>query len=129
MKQELVAYDGHFSCLRSWIRPQMARHWETFGEDTYLAKEMGKAIVEGYQGDNPTIGKYRSNLFKTFLGYSVPKSGKDRTPAIISKRDLHQYHLPVFKEAIEKGAESIMVNSGLINGIPVHANKNISLTY
>ena len=55
----------------------------------------------------------------------MPKSGKDRTPAIISKCDLHQYHLPVFKEAIEKGAESIMVNSGLINGIPVHANKNI----
>ena len=91
---------------------------------------MGKAIVEGYQGDNPTIGKYHvAACLKHFLGYSVPKSGKDRTPAIISKRDLHQYHLPVFKEAIEKGAESIMVNSGLINGIPVMLIKTFSLTY
>ena len=112
MKQELVAYDGHFSpVLDLGLDPRWPRHWETFGEDTYLAKEMGKAIVEGYQGNNPTIGKYHvAACLKHFLGYSVPKSGKDRTPAIISKRDLHQYHLPVFKEAIEKGAESIMVN-------------------
>ena len=130
----LSAYETRASSIR-WtfspvldlgLDPRWPRHWETFGEDTYLAKEMGKAVVEGYQGNNPTIGKYHvAACLKHFLGYSVPKSGKDRTPAIISKRDLHQYHLPVFKEAIEKGAESIMVNSGLINGIPVHANKNI----
>jgi beta-glucosidase len=59
------------------------------------------------------------------LGYSVPFSGKDRTPAYIPDHILREYHLPSFKAAIDEGVESVMINSGIINGVSVHANYNI----
>lgn len=107
--------------------PRFPRMWETFGEDVFLAAEMGKEMIMGYEGtdnkvNNPT--KVAACL-KHFLGYSVPNSGKDRTPAFIPETELRERHLPPFKAAIEAGAQSVMINSGMINGIPVHANKAI----
>ncbi|HEY0355423.1 MAG TPA: glycoside hydrolase family 3 C-terminal domain-containing protein, partial [Flavisolibacter sp.] len=55
--------------------------------------------------------------------YSDPKSGKDRTDAWIPEHYLREYHLPPFIAAINAGARNVMVNSSLINGIPVHINK------
>ncbi len=108
------------------LDPRWSRHWETFGEDVLLTTKMGEAIVKGYQGESYNIGKYNTAAcLKHFLGYSVPVTGKDRTPAYIANKDLKQYHLPAFKKAIELGVASIMVNSGLINDVPVHANKKI----
>jgi len=105
--------------------PLWPRLWETFGEDVHLTTVMGLAMVSGYQGkqlDNP----YKvSACLKHFLGYGMPLNGKDRTPAWIPERQLREYFLPPFTAAIKAGAASIMINSGEINGIPVHADKNI----
>ena len=107
--------------------PRFPRIWETYGEDSYLTTELGKQVIKGYEGENNDV----SNPFKVasclkhFLGYQVSLSGKDRTPAYISDQQLREYHLPAFKAAIEAGAHTIMVNSGLINGIPVHANYDL----
>ncbi|WP_378178869.1 glycoside hydrolase family 3 N-terminal domain-containing protein [Aquimarina sp. SS2-1] len=102
--------------------PLWPRLWETFGEDVYLGKTMGVSMVEGYQG---TLGDPNTvaSCMKHYLGYSVPLSGKDRTPAWIPERELRQYFLPAFKEAIDAGSVTLMINSGEINGIPVHASK------
>jgi len=62
---------------------------------------------------------------KHYLGYSMPLSGKDRTTAWIPDRMLREIFLPPFREAVRAGARTIMVNSGDINGVPVHANKAI----
>ncbi len=105
--------------------PRWPRHWETFGEDPYLVSEMGKQVINGYQGDDLSEMTSVAGCLKHFLGYSVPVSGKDRTPARITKSELYEYHLPAFKRAIEEGVGSIMVNSGIINGIPVHGNYNL----
>jgi len=101
--------------------------WETFGEDVHLATEMGKALVKGYEGDKNEIGDKESisACLKHFLGYSVTLSGKDRSPAWLPERQLREYFLPTFQGAIEAGAHTIMICSGEINGIPVHANKKI----
>jgi beta-glucosidase len=107
--------------------PRFPRQWESFGEDPYLVGQLGYEMVKGFEGENNVV----SNPFKVassvkhFLGYQVPTSGKDRTPAVISDQALREYHLPPFKKAIEAGAKTIMINSGLINGVPVHANYNI----
>jgi beta-glucosidase len=109
------------------VDPRFPRQWESFGEDPYLVGELGAQMVKGFEGDNNDV----SNPFKVassvkhFLGYQVPVSGKDRTPAVISDQALREYHLPPFKKAIDAGAKTIMVNSGLINGVPVHANYKI----
>lgn len=107
--------------------PRFSRMWESFGEDPYLVSVMGVAMVDGYEGKDNNIGhpeKIASNL-KHFLGYHATASGKDRTPAYISEEALREYHLPSFKAAVDAGAHTIMINSGIINGVPVHANYNI----
>ena len=103
------------------------RFWETYGEDVHLVSEMGKAIIKGYEGDNNRIADPNriAACMKHFLGYSVTLSGKDRTPAWVPERQLREYFLPSFKEAIDAGAHTIMICSGEMNGIPVHADKRI----
>ncbi len=109
------------------IDPRWPRIWETFGEDPYLAAEMGVQMIKGYQGADNNVGATNKGAacLKHFLGYSAPVSGKDRTPALIPNNYLCEYHLPSFKAAIEAGAKSIMINSGIINGESIHASHRI----
>lgn len=102
--------------------PAWPRLWESFGEDVYLNQIMGEAMVKGYQGKPGDRTKVAACL-KHFTGYGLPLSGKDRTPAWIPERYLREYFLPAYQTAIEAGAMSIMVNSGEINGVPVHASR------
>ena len=109
------------------IDPRFPRQFETFGEDPLMVKRFGEAMIKGYQGkDNNVSNKYNiAACMKHFLGYHATISGKDRTPAYIPENILREYHLPSFKTAIDAGAKTIMINSGLINGIPVHADYNM----
>jgi beta-glucosidase len=103
--------------------PIWSRFFETLGEDVYLAKTIGKSIINGYQGSG-MIDKYHvAACLKHYVGYSYPSSGRDRTPALIPERIMEEYYLPPFKEAIDAGALTVMINSGEVNGIPGHANK------
>lgn len=103
--------------------PIWSRFFETLGEDVYLASEMGKSIVEGYQGTTMVDDYHVAACLKHYVGYGVPKSGRDRTPALIPQRTMQELHLPIFRKAIDRGALTVMVNSGEVNGIPGHANK------
>ncbi|MGM9475403.1 glycoside hydrolase family 3 N-terminal domain-containing protein [Pedobacter sp. GSP4] len=107
--------------------PRFPRQWESFGEDPFVITELGKAAVKGYEGDDNNVANpYKvATSLKHFLGYQVPTTGKDRTPAFISDQALREYHLPQFKAAVEAGAHTVMINSGIINGVPVHSNYNI----
>lgn len=107
------------------VDPRWSRFWETFGEDPYLASVMGKALINGAQGDDNNLAAptHVATCLKHFFGYSQPRTGKDRTPAFIPMQLLREYHLTPFKNAIETGAMTIMINSGTVNGIPVHADK------
>ena len=103
------------------------RIWENFGEDCYLSSEMGKAMVYGFQGDDPNnIDQYHiATSMKHFMGYGVPWTGKDRTPAYISPADLREKHFAPFLAGLKAGALTVMVNSASVNGMPMHANKDI----
>lgn len=103
------------------------RIWENFGEDCYLSSEMGKAMVYGFQGEDPNhIDQYHiSACMKHFMGYGVPWTGKDRTPAYISPADLREKHFAPFLAGLQAGALTVMVNSASVNGMPMHANKEI----
>lgn len=107
--------------------PRFSRQFEGFGEDPYLAVKMGESLVKGYEGTTDSISSpfKVASCLKHFLGYSVPISGKDRTPAYIPEHILREYHLPPFQAAIEAGAEAVMINSGIINGVSVHASPEI----
>ncbi|MFN0276069.1 MAG: beta-glucosidase [Chitinophagales bacterium] len=105
--------------------PRWSRFFETYGEDVFLAKKMGEAAVTGYQGNNLSSPQHVAACMKHFYGYSIPRTGKDRTPVYLDEIQLREYFLPTFEAAIESGAATVMINSGEINGIPVHANKDI----
>jgi beta-glucosidase len=128
---EITAYETracgipwNFSPVLDLARqPLWSRVFETYGEDVLLAKSMGKAVIQGYQSPQPFYNV--ASCMKHFLGYSFPFTGKDRTSAYISEIQLREYFLPSFEEAIKSGSLSVMINSGDINGIPVHANKDI----
>ena len=107
--------------------PAWPRMWESFGEDTYVNAEMAVAEVRGMQGDDPNkIGPYNiAACAKHFMGYGVPVTGQDRTPSSIAASELREKHFEPFKEAMQAGALSIMVNSSSNNGMPFHSNTEL----
>jgi beta-glucosidase len=101
------------------------RLWETYGEDVYLASEIGSAYIKGSQ-ENNVIPKDRFiTCLKHYVGYSFPMNGLDRTPAWISERMLREYFLPTFEAGVKAGSKTVMVNSSEVDGIPGHANYHL----
>lgn len=132
---EISAYETKAGCI-PWTYapvvdlgrdPRWPRMWENYGEDCLVNAEMGVEAVRGFQGEDPNhIGKYNvAACMKHYMGYGVPVSGKDRTPSSISRSDLREKHFAPFLAAVKAGALSIMVNSGVDNGMPFHANKEL----
>ena len=107
--------------------PEWPRMWESFGEDTYVNAQMAIAEVRGMQGDDPNhVGPYNiAACAKHFMGYGVPVTGQDRTPSSIAASELREKHFEPFKEAMQAGALTIMVNSGSNNGVPFHCNTEL----
>jgi beta-glucosidase len=104
-------------------QPLWSRFPETYGEDVYMGKLMGATAVHAYQADGLTNPTAVAACMKHYLGYSAARTGKDRSPAYIPEIELREYYLPQFQNAIKAGAATIMINSGEINGVPVHASK------
>ncbi len=132
---EAMAYETR-AAMVPWVfspvmdlgrNPVWPRMWESFGEDAYLNAEMAVAETGALQGEDPNNidDKHVAVSLKHFLGYGVPVSGKDRTPAIIAENDLREKYFRPFKDCIEAGALTIMVNSASINGVPTHANAEL----
>ena len=103
------------------------RIWENFGEDCYVNAEMGRAQVLGFQGNDPQHidQQHVATSLKHYMGYGTPWTGKDRTPAYIAPAQLREKHFAPFLAAIRAGATSVMVNSASVNGLPVHANREL----
>lgn len=109
-------------------QPLWSRFPETFGEDVYIGKTMGSAAVKAYEEDGLKNITAVASCMKHYLGYSAARTGKDRTPAYIPEIELREYYLPQFAAAVKAGASTIMINSGEINGEPVHASKYLLTT-
>ncbi len=107
--------------------PRWSRMWENYGEDCYLTSEMGRESVLGFQGDDPNhIGdNHIAACMKHFMGYGVPVSGKDRTPASITEDVLREKHFAPYLEMVRNGALTVMINSGSNSGIPFHINHTV----
>lgn len=104
--------------------PRWPRMWENYGEDCYLNAEMGREAVAGFQGGDPNRidNNHVAACMKHYMGYGVPVSGKDRTPSSITVQDLREKHFAPYLEMVKAGALSVMVNSSMNNGLPMHAN-------
>jgi beta-glucosidase len=107
--------------------PRWPRHWESWGEDPYLQAEMARTETVALQGEDPNHIdlQHVAVSIKHYMGYGVPHSGKDRTPAYIAENDLREKYFAPFLACFRAGALTAMVNSASINGIPTHANKKV----
>src|SRR5258706_9758367 len=106
-------------------QPLWPRFYETFGEDPYLAKVMGVAFIRGFEGTDVSSQDLVASSLKHYMGYSLPLTGRDRTPAWIPENEMREYVLPPFAAAVKAGARTVMVNSAEINGVPGHINHHI----
>lgn len=132
---EISAYETKACCIPWTYAPVMdlgrdprwSRMWESYGEDCYLNQEMAVASLKGFQGSDPNhIGKnHVAACIKHFMGYGVPVSGKDRTPSSISRSDMREKYFAPFLACLKSGALSLMVSSGVDNGMPFHANREL----
>ena len=104
-----------------------SRGWESWGEDPYLSAQMAREVTIADQGSDPNhipVDKVAA-CAKHYMAYGIPLTGKDRTPAYTSVQELRERYFAPFKESIRAGALSVMVNSASINGVPMHANKEL----
>lgn len=115
--------DWNFSPVMDIGRqPLWPRLWETFGEDVHLSSAMGRAFIQGHQGDDYSAADKAPTCLKHYVGYSYPLNGKDRTPAWIGERALREWFLPPFEAGVLAGAPTVMINSAEVDGVPGHAN-------
>ena len=132
MMGKVIAYESR-AAMTPWVfspvmdlsrNPSWPRVWESWGEDPYLQSEMSVAEVIGAQGTDPNhIGLENVAVsIKHYLGYGATASGKDRTPAYIAPDDLREKYFRPFKDCMQAGALTMMVNSASINSVPVHAS-------
>jgi beta-glucosidase len=104
-------------------QPLWSRFPETYGEDVFIGKTMGAAVIKAYEEDGLRNTTAVASCMKHYLAYSASRTGKDRTPVYLPEIEMREYYLPQFREAIKAGASTIMINSSEINGVPVHASK------
>ena len=132
MMGKVIAYESR-AAMTPWVfspvmdlsrNPCWPRVWESWGEDPYLQSEMSVAETVGAQGHDPNhIGLENVAVsIKHYLGYGATASGKDRTPAYVAPDDLREKYFRPFKDCMQAGALTLMVNSASINGVPVHAS-------
>ena len=130
---EITAYETR-ACGVSWVYgPVMdlgrhqawTRQYEGFGEDAFLAGEMGTAVVEGLQGtDKNRIDSYHvASTLKHFFAYGIPDNGLDRTPTTISEMELRERQFAPFLKGFRAGALTTMTNSSIVNGMNGVANR------
>lgn len=97
--------------------PRWGRGHETYGEDPYLAAEMGKAFVRGLQGE----GKYLKTAAcaKHFAVHSGPEKLRHEFDARVSQKDLYETYLPAFEALVkEADVEAVMGAYNRTNGEP-----------
>ncbi|MCI8383554.1 MAG: beta-glucosidase BglX [Clostridia bacterium] len=93
------------------------------GEDPYLGEVYAKTMVQAYQGKDISKMGNAVACVKHFAGYGAVEGGRDYNTVDMSERELRQYYLPAYREAIEQGAEMIMTSFNIINGVPVSVNQ------
>lgn len=132
---KISAYETRASNIPYTFAPTMdltrdqrwSRHWESYSEDSYLTAQMALASLRGFQGtDYNKIDKNHVAVsLKHYMGYGVPVYGKDRTPSIISENDLREKFFEPYRQAMQAGALSVMINSGIVNGVSTHADHRL----
>lgn len=102
---------------------------EGAGEDPWLASQVAKAKVRGFQGADLSDGEAIAACAKHFCAYGPVNAGREYAAVDISERTLREVHLPAFVAAVEAGVATIMPAFTDLNGVPMTAHKLLLQDY
>lgn len=106
--------------------PRWGRVMESTGEDPYLNGVFAKAFVQGFQGDDLAGDVTRvAACVKHFAAYGAAEGGRDYNTVDLSERQLREYYLPAYKQAIDAGAEMVMTSFNIVDGVPATGNRKL----
>jgi beta-glucosidase len=111
-----IAFAPNLDVIRG---PRWGRSDQNFAEDPWLAAEMGKAAVRGFQGESLNTDHSVVALLRAYPGLGDADGGHDFTGFSRGMRDLHEVVLRPWLEAICAGAEGVMIEQSEMDGIPV----------
>ena len=127
---EIASFEASSAGIRWTFAPMLdiardsrwGRIAESPGEDPYLASILGKAYVEGFQGDlsDPTT---MAACAKHYIAYGAAIGGRDYNTVNLSEPLLRNVYLPPFQTAIDAGAATVMSAFNEVNGVPVTGNE------
>lgn len=103
--------------------PRWGRVAEGAGEDPYLASEITKAMVRGYQGDDLASPTTMMATVKHMALYGAAEGGRDYNTVDMSRQNMFNYYFPPFKAAVEAGVGSVMSSFNVVDGIPATGNR------
>ncbi len=104
--------------------PRWGRIEETYGEDPYLAAELGCAYVRGIQGERLSDGVIATG--KHMVGHGLAEGGLNQAPAHLGPREMRDEQLFPFEAAVrEAGIASIMPAYCDVDGVPCHASHEL----
>lgn len=99
------------------------RVMESTGEDAFLNSQYAKAMVEGYQGENPAAPGKIGACVKHFAAYGAPTAGREYNTVELSERTLRDEYFLAYQAAIDAGVTLVMTSFNTLNRIPSSANK------
>ena len=103
--------------------PRWGRVEETYGEDPYLAGQMGLSFIDGAQGDGLATDDTVVAEPKHFAAYGAPEAGTNTSPVDMGERELRMIMLQPFETAVRQGhVMSVMAAYNEIDGVPMTAN-------
>ncbi|NQZ90593.1 MAG: beta-glucosidase BglX [Colwellia sp.] len=103
--------------------PRWGRISESAGEDVYLSKQIAKARVKGFQGDDLNALDTILACAKHYAAYGQAQAGRDYHSTDMSQRELWETYLPPFEATIDAGVATIMTSFNDLNGVPATGNK------
>jgi beta-glucosidase len=104
--------------------PRWGRMEETYGEDPYLATELGCAYVAALQGPDLADGVLATA--KHMVGHGLAEGGRNQAPAHLGPRELRDEQLVPFEAAVRHaGIGSVMPAYCDVDGVPCHASTEL----
>jgi beta-glucosidase len=103
--------------------PRWGRVSEGNGEDPFLASQIAKSMVNGYQNNNLSATNSLMACVKHFALYGAPEGGRDYNTVDMSRIKMYNEYFPPYKAAVDAGAGSVMASFNEIDGIPATGNK------
>jgi beta-glucosidase len=104
--------------------PRWGRMEETYGEDPYLAAELGCAYVEGIQGRDLADGVIATA--KHIVGHGLAEGGLNQAPAHLGPRELRDEQLFPFEAAVRHAQiAGVMPAYCDVDGVPCHASADL----